>query len=233
MPWCLCGFTVIETFIHSQYNPGCTINKVKQNKKCKRKKAFDFTINASLRKKVPRPNVDENQRSSFIYDTACLYTRPTIFSHKLLSKSFEIKPQLMMAAATGLPSVGYKTWCACCQSVCIGCSTIGEVTNPLITKKPTDYRPSVPGPTYLEHCFFLITCTTCFTRLLTSFRRYIQRLISMSIADGLASTNLLLLYILAINLHIYYIYTYIHIHIHIHIHIYIYIYIYIKEISRQ
>ena len=97
-----------------------------------------------------------------------------------------------MAAATGLPSVGYKTWCACRQSVCIlVCSTIREVTNPLITKKPTDYRPSVPGPTYLEH-FFLITCTTYFTRLLTSFRRYIQRLVSMSIADGLASTNLLL-----------------------------------------
>ena len=51
--------------------------------------------------------------------------------------------------------------------------------------------------------FFLITCTTCFTRLLTSFRRYIQRLVSMSIADGLASTNLPLLYILAIYLHIY------------------------------
>ena len=103
---------------------------------------------------VPRPNVDENQRSSFVYDTACLYTRPKIFSHKLLSKSFEIKPQLMMAAATGLPSVGFKTWCACRQSECIGCSTIREVTNLLITKKPTDYRPSVPGPTYLEHCFF-------------------------------------------------------------------------------
>ena len=96
----------------------------------------------------------------------------------------------MMAAATGLPSVGYKTWCACRQSVCIRCSTIHEVTNPLITKKPTDYRPSVPGPTYLEDCFFLITCTTCFMRLLTSFRRYIQRLVSMSITDGLASTNL-------------------------------------------
>ena len=118
---------------------------------------------------------------------------PRFFSHKLLSKSFEIKPQLMMAAATGLPSVGYKTWCACRQSVCIVCSTIREVTNPLITKKPTDYLPSVPGPTYLQ--FVLITCTTCFTRLITSFRRYIQCLVSMSIADGLASTNLLLLYI--------------------------------------
>ena len=51
--------------------------------------------------------------------------------------------------------------------------------------------------------FFLITCTTCFTRLLTPFRWYIQPLISMSIADGLASTNLLLLYILAIYLNIY------------------------------
>ena len=55
----------------------------------------------------------------------------------------------------------------------------------------------------LSRTFFLITCTTCFTRLLTSFRRYITRLVSMSIADGLASTNLLLLYILAIYLHIY------------------------------
>ena len=54
----------------------------------------------------------------------------------------------------------------------------------------------------LSRTFFLITCTMCFTRLLTSVRRYIQRLVSMSIADGLASTNLLLLYILAINLHI-------------------------------
>ena len=127
---------------------------------------------------------------------------PQFFSHKLLSKRFEIKPQLMMAAATWLPSVGFKTWRACRQSVCIVCSTIREVTKPLITKKITDYRPSVPGPTYLEH-FFLITCTTCFTRLLTQFRCYIQRLVSMSITDGLVSTNLLLLYILAIYLHIY------------------------------
>ena len=131
---------------------------------------------------------------------------PRFFSHKLLSKCFEIKPQLMMAAAgaaaIGLPSVGYKTWRACRQSVCIVCSTIREMIKPLITKKITDYRPSVPSPTYLEHCFF-ITCTTCFTRLLTPFRWYIQRLVSMSIADGLASTNLLLLYILAIYLHIY------------------------------
>ena len=146
---------------------------------------------------------------------------PRFFSHKLFSKCFEIKPQLMMAAAIGLPSVGYKTWCACRQSVCIVCSTIREVTKPLIhygnqsrgyfnggrphdhplcpglqpgppsetpgglgqrywsvsmvtwppkpgvsevgvfrgiqpneQKKNTDYRPSVPGPTYLEHCFF-------------------------------------------------------------------------------
>ena len=55
----------------------------------------------------------------------------------------------------------------------------------------------------LSRTFFLITCTTCFTRLLASFRRYIQHLVSMSNADGLASTNLLLLYILAIYLHIY------------------------------
>ena len=55
----------------------------------------------------------------------------------------------------------------------------------------------------ISRTFFLITCTMCFTRLLTSFRRYIQRLVSMSIADGLASTNLLLLYILTIYLHIY------------------------------
>ena len=130
---------------------------------------------------------------SYMTPHACTQD-PPFFSHKLLSKNFEIKPQLMMAAATGLPSVGYKTWCACRQSVCIGCSTTREVTNPLITKKPTDYRPSEPGPTYLEDYSFLITCTTCFTRLLTSFRRYIQRLVSMSIADGLASTNLLLLY---------------------------------------
>ena len=150
-------------------------------------------------KKVPRPNVDEiNGVPSYMTPHACTQD-PRFFNHKLLSKSFEIKPQLMMAAATGLPSVGYKTWCACRQSVC---STIREVTNPLITKKPTDYRPSVSGPAYFEH-FFLITCTTCFTRLLTSFRRFIQRLVSMSIADGLASTNLLLLYILAIYLHIY------------------------------
>ena len=117
------------------------------------------------------------------------------------AKSFEIKPQLMMAAATELPSVGYKIWCACHQSMCIVCSTIREVTNPLITKKPTDYRPSVPGPTYLEHFFNYLH--NVFTRFLTSFRRYIQRLVSMSIADGLASTDLLLLYILAIYLHTY------------------------------
>ena len=44
-PWCSYGVTVIETFIHSQYNPGCTINKAKQNKKCKQKNnSFDFTI---------------------------------------------------------------------------------------------------------------------------------------------------------------------------------------------
>ena len=55
----------------------------------------------------------------------------------------------------------------------------------------------------LSRTFFLITCTTSFTRLLTAFRRYIQRFVSMSIADGLASTNLLLLYIPAIYLHIY------------------------------
>ena len=42
-PWCSCGVTVIETFIHSQYNPGCTINKAKQNKKCKQKSnSFDL-----------------------------------------------------------------------------------------------------------------------------------------------------------------------------------------------
>ena len=55
----------------------------------------------------------------------------------------------------------------------------------------------------LSRTFFLITCTTCFTRLLTQFRCYIQRLVSMSITDGLVSTNLPLLYILAIYLHIY------------------------------
>ena len=59
-PWCSCGVTVIETFIHSQYNRGCTINKAKQNKKYKPKSnSFGSTINASLRKKVPRLNVDE------------------------------------------------------------------------------------------------------------------------------------------------------------------------------
>ena len=101
-------------------------------------------------KKVPRPNVDEiNGVPSYMTPHACTQD-PRFFSHKLLSKSFEIKRQLMMAAATGLPSVGYKTWCACRQSVC---STIREVTNPLITKNPTDYRPSVSGPTYLEHFF--------------------------------------------------------------------------------
>ena len=65
----------------------------------------------------------------------------------------------------------------------------------------------------LSRTFFLISCTTYFTRLLTTFRRYIQRLVSMSIADGLASTYLLLLYILAIYLHIY-IYMYIYIYIY-------------------
>ena len=59
-----------------------------------------------------------------------------------------------MAAATGLPSVGYKTWCACHQSVCIVCSTIRDKTANT-AKKITDYRPSVPGPTYLEHFFFI------------------------------------------------------------------------------
>ena len=105
-PWCSCGVTVIETFIHSQYNPGCTINKAKQNKRNANIKSnsFDFTIIASLRKKVPRPNVDEiNRVPSFLTPHACTQD-PRFFSHKLLSKSFEIKPQLMMAAATGLPS---------------------------------------------------------------------------------------------------------------------------------
>ena len=78
---------------------------------------------------------------------------PRFFSHKLFSKCVEIKPQLMMAAATGLPSVGYKTWCACHQSVCIVCSTIRDKTANT-AKKITDYRPSVPGPTCLEHWFF-------------------------------------------------------------------------------
>ena len=153
-PWYSCGVTVIETFIHSQYNPGCTINKAKQNKKCKQKSnSFDFTINVSLQKKVPRPNIDEiNGVPSYMTPHACTQD-PRFFSPKLLSKSFEIKPQLMMAAATGLPSVGYRTWCARRQSVCIVCSTIREVTNPLITKKPTDYRPSVPSPTYRGHFF--------------------------------------------------------------------------------
>ena len=107
-------------------------------------------------KKVPRPHVDEiNGVPSYMTPHACTQD-PRFFSHKLLLKSFEIKPQLMMAAATGLPSVGYKIWCACRQSVCIVCSTIREVTNPLITKKPTDYRPSVPGATYLEQFFYYL-----------------------------------------------------------------------------
>ena len=127
---------------------------------------------------------------------------PRFFSHKLLSKCFEIKPQLMMAAATGLPSVGYKTWCACHQSVCIVCSTIREVTKPIITKKLRTIDPQC-RVRLISNIVFLIACTTCFTRLLTPFRWYIQRLVSMSIADGQASTNLLLLYILATYLHIY------------------------------
>ena len=48
-------------------------------------------------KKVPRPNVDKiNGVPSYMTPHACSQD-----SHKLLSKSFAIKPQLMMAAATG------------------------------------------------------------------------------------------------------------------------------------
>ena len=153
-PWCSYGVTIIETFIHIQYNPGCTINKAKQTKNANRK-AIVLILQWILvfEKKVPRPNVDEiNGVPLYMTPHACTQD-PRFFSHKLLSKSFEIKPQLMMAAVTGLPSVGYKTWCACHQSVCVVCSTIREVSNPLITKKPTDYRSSVRGPTYREHFF--------------------------------------------------------------------------------
>ena len=127
-------------------------SKTKQKMQTKKSNSFDFTINATLRKKVPRPNVDEiNGVPSYMTLHACTQG-PRFFSHQLLSKSLEIKPQLVvMTAATGLPSVGYKTWCTCRQSMCIVCSTVREVTNPLITKKPTYYRPPVPGPTYLEH----------------------------------------------------------------------------------
>ena len=38
-------------------------------------------------------------------------------------------------------------------SVCIGCPTNNGVTNPPLTEKPMDYRPSVPGPTYLVQFF--------------------------------------------------------------------------------
>ena len=55
-----------------------------------------------------------------------------------------------MAAATGLLQLDTKPG----ARAAIVCSTMREVTKPLITKKITDYRPSVPGPTYLEHCFF-------------------------------------------------------------------------------
>ena len=73
-------------------------------------KNFDFTINASLRKKVPRPNVDEiNGVPSYMTPHACTQD-PRFFSHKLLSKSFEIKPQLMMAAATARGYLQLHTW---------------------------------------------------------------------------------------------------------------------------
>ena len=127
---------------------------------------------------------------------------PRFFSHKLLSKSFEIKPQLMMAAATGLPSMSWIQ-----NLVRVPPERVHSVFN-----HPWGYKPANNKETYglstlgagsdLSRTFFLITWKTCFTRLLTSVRRYIQRLVSMSIADGLASTNLLLLYI-AIYLHIF------------------------------
>ena len=124
---------------------------------------------------------------------------PRFFSRKLLSKCFEIKPQPMMAAATGLLQLDTKPG----ARAAIVCSTMREVTKPANNKENYGLSTLSAGSDLSRTLFFLITCTTCFTRLLTPFRWYIQRLVSMSIADGLASTNLLLLYILAIYLLIY------------------------------
>ena len=144
-PWRSCGGTVIETFIHSQYNPGCTINKAIQNKKCKQKSnSFDFK-----KRYLDRMSTKSTEFLHHMTPQACTQD-PRFFSRKLLSKCFEIKPQPMMAAATGLLQLDTKPG----ARAAIVCSTMREVTKPLITKKITDYRPSVPGPTYLEHCLF-------------------------------------------------------------------------------
>ena len=105
-----------------------------------------------------------------------------------------------MAAATELPSVQ--------NLVRVPPERVHSVFNHPWGDKPANNKETYGLSTFgagsdLSRNLFLITCTTCFARLVTSFRRYIQRLVSMSIADGLASTNLLLLYILAIYLHIY------------------------------
>ena len=125
---------------------------------------------------------------------------PRFFSRKLLSKCFEIKPQpISDGGCHRASSVGYKTWCACRHSV------FNHAWGDKTANNKENYGLSTlsAGSDLSRTLFFLITCTTCFTRLLTLFRCYIQRLVSMSIADGLASTNLLLLYILAIYLLIY------------------------------
>ena len=123
---------------------------------------------------------------------------PRFFSRKLLSKCFEIKPQLMMATFIRLQNL-----------VRVPPERVHNVLNHSWGDKTANNKENYglsnlsAGSNLSRTLFSLISCTTCFTRLLAPFRWYIQRLVSMSIADGLASTNLLLLYILAIYLHIY------------------------------
>ena len=122
---------------------------------------------------------------------------PRFFSHKLLSK-----------AATHRDGGCHRATLSWIQNlVRVPPERVHCVFNHPWGDKPANNKETYGLSTLgagsdLSWTFFFITCTTCFTRLLISFRRYIQRLVSMSIADGLASTNLLLLYIFAIYLHI-------------------------------
>ena len=125
---------------------------------------------------------------------------PRFFSHKLLSKSF-VSRNSWWRLSQGYLQLGTKL-------VPVPPERVQSVFNHPWGDKPVNNKETYGLSTLgagsdLSRTFFLITCTTSFTRLLTAFRRYIQRLVSMLIADGLASTNLLPMYILAIYLHIY------------------------------
>ena len=124
---------------------------------------------------------------------------PRFFSHKLLSKTVsELSRNSWWRLPQGYLQLDTKPGARAARA----CAYHPWGDKPA-NNKETYGLSTLGAGSDLSRTFFLITCTTCFTRLLTSFRRYIQPLVSMSIADGLTSTSLLLLYILAIYLHIY------------------------------